>query len=259
STRKCPRPLCFLHCGGRLDEAEASYRRALELNPLFTSARYNLALNFQAQGRLAEAQEGFREVLRQKPTDHIAPSTYLGCLTYDPDIEPAQLLMEHQRWAERHAVSAGDPEPFANEVDPDRCLRVGYVSPDFRAHAVSYFLEPILQHHDPRQVRSYAYAEVPSPDPRTVQLRSLTHESRNTRGLSDETLAALIRQDRIDILVDLAGHTAENRLRVFARRPAPIQVSYLGYSCTTGLPQIDYRLVDAVTDPPGEPVTHAEE
>jgi predicted O-linked N-acetylglucosamine transferase (SPINDLY family) len=247
------------HSGGRLDEAEACYRRALEVDASFTPARYNLGLTCKGQGRLAEARTFLEQVLQRKPDDHVAHGTYLGLLNYDPGVEPATLRAEHERWAARHAPGPAEPVVLANDPDPERCLRVGYVSPDFRAHAVSYFLEAILKHHDPRQVRSFAYAEVPTPDQRTAHLRSLVHEWRLTCGLSDEDLVRLIRQDQIDILVDLAGHTAGNRLRVFGRRAAPIQISYLGYPCTSGLPQMDYRLVDAVTDPPGEPSAFSEE
>jgi len=118
---------------------------------------------------------------------------------------------------------------------------------------------PILTHHDSRQVETVCYAEVPAPDAITARFRSLAHGWRSTCGLSHTQLAELIRADAIDVLVDLAGHTAHNRLPVFAWKPAPVQVTYLGYPNTTGLAAIDYRLTDAITDPPGEPASHAEE
>jgi predicted O-linked N-acetylglucosamine transferase (SPINDLY family) len=136
---------------------------------------------------------------------------------------------------------------------------VGYVSPDFRSHAAAFFLEPLLAHHDPDQVETFCYAELTAPDERTAQLQKLAGHWRPTRGLSDARLAARVREDGIDVLVDLAGHTAGNRLLAFARRPAPVQVSYLGYAGTTGLDAIGYRLTDAVTDPPAEPSCHSEE
>jgi predicted O-linked N-acetylglucosamine transferase (SPINDLY family) len=244
---------------GWLDLAVASYTRALELRPDLSAARNNLGLAWEAQGKLALARDCFEQALRDKPQDHKAHSAYLGSLNYDPDSEPAALLAEHRRWAERHAPAAAPPPAHDNPRDPGRRLRVGYVSPDFRSHAVAHFLEPILAHHDRQRVQAFCYADVGAPDDRTAYLRSLADHWRDTFGLPDEHLARLVRQDGIDILVDLAGHTANNRLLAFARKPAPVQVSYLGYPCTTGVPGIDYRLVDDVTDPAGEPVSHTEE
>jgi predicted O-linked N-acetylglucosamine transferase (SPINDLY family) len=244
---------------GQLDEAVSCYQSAVHLQPDFTAPRYNLGVARQAQGRLKEAQELYQQVLRQKPDDHVAHSTYLGSLNYDPQVESAVLLAEHRRWAEQHIRRGPDPAPHDNPPDPRRRLRVGYASSDFRSHAVAYFLAPILAHHDREQVESICYADVAAPDGMTAHLRALAHQWRDTFGLPDDKLIHLIRQDRIDILVELVGHTAHNRLLAFARKPAPVQVSYLGYPCTTGVPAIDYRLGDAITDPPGEPVYYTEE
>jgi predicted O-linked N-acetylglucosamine transferase (SPINDLY family) len=230
----------------------------LQRQPELTSARYNLGVALQAQGKLVEARECYREVLRIKPDDRVAYSTYAGALIFEPSVDGAGLLAQHRRWAAHHASTRAKPAPHKNRPEPERKLRVGYVSPDFRAHAVAYFLEPILAAHDPAQVETVCYAEVPAPDRTTARLRALAGQWRDTFGLSDEQLAELIRRDEVDILVDLAGHTAGNRLLVFARKPAPVQVSYLGYPCTTGLTAIDYRLADAVTDPPDEPACYVE-
>jgi predicted O-linked N-acetylglucosamine transferase (SPINDLY family) len=137
-------------------------------------------------------------------------------------------------------------------------LRVGYVSPDFRTHAVSYFFEPILRHHDRNRAEAYCYAEVAAPDDTTARLQGLASVWRWTVGLTDAQLAEQVRRDRVDILVDLAGHTSGHRLGVFARRPAPVQLTYLGYPSTTGLSAIDGLLTDAIVDPPGEPPWSAE-
>jgi predicted O-linked N-acetylglucosamine transferase (SPINDLY family) len=244
---------------GNLDEAVANYQHALRCQPDFSVPHYNLGVARQAQGKLTEARDCFQEALRLKPDDDVAHSTYLGSLVYNPRIEPAVLLAEHRRWAEQHAAPTQESPCHDNHPDPQRRLRVGYVSPDFRSHAVAYFLRPILTHHDREKVEAFGYADVAVPDGETAVLRSLAHQWRDTFGLSTERLVELIRQDRIDILVDLTGHTAHNRLLVFARKPAPVQVSYLGYPCTTGLPTIDYRLVDPITDPPGEPPSSSEE
>jgi predicted O-linked N-acetylglucosamine transferase (SPINDLY family) len=156
------------------------------------------------------------------------------------------------RWNRQHA----DPlrksiAAHSNNRDPDRRLRIGYVSSDLNRHPVGRFLLPLLEHHDKTQVEVFAYAQVRVPDETTQQLRSFIDVWRNILGLSDAATAELIRQDQIDILVDLAGHTSSNRLLVFAQKPAPVQVSYLGYPASTGLSTIDYRLTDALADPPG--------
>jgi predicted O-linked N-acetylglucosamine transferase (SPINDLY family) len=242
-----------------LDDAVSSYQEAIRQKPDFSTPHYNLGVARQAQGKLDQARDCYREALRLKPDDHVAHSTLLGSLVYDPHIEPAALLAEHQRWANQHANSIPWAPPHENDPDPERPLRVGYVSPDFRSHAVAYFLHPILAHHDHDRVEAFCYADVACPDGQTAVLQSLAHQWRDTFGLSTEQLVELIRRDRIDILVELAGHTAGNRLLVLARRPAPVQVSYLGYPCTTGLSAIDYRLGDAVTDPPAEPPCSSEE
>ena len=143
------------------------------------------------------------------------------------------------------------PMSYANNCSPGRRLKIGYVSPDLRYHSVAYFIEPLLKEHDRRVVEIYCYADVVRPDAVTARLRGYADHWRATVGLSDDNLAERIRSDSIDILVDLAGHTARNRLPVFARKPAPVQVTWLGYPNTTGLDAIDYRLVDAITDPPG--------
>jgi protein O-GlcNAc transferase len=142
-------------------------------------------------------------------------------------------------------------QPHANERDPERRLRIGYVSPDFREHVVGRFLLPLLTSHDKRAVEVFAYAHVPRPDALTESLRACTDSWRSIVGLSDAQAADLIRQDRIDILVDLTMHMDRNRLLVFARKPAPIQATYLAYCASTGLETMDYRLSDPYLDPPG--------
>src|SRR5262249_48639026 len=141
--------------------------------------------------------------------------------------------------------------------DSERRLRIGYVSADFCQHILSRFVEPILAHHDSKQVEAICYAEVGSPDLVTARLQSLAHRWHSIYGLSDDAVALQVHRDRIDILIDLGGHPG-NRLGVFVRKPAPIQVTYLGYPHTTGVPTMDYRLTDAVADPPGEANSHTE-
>lgn len=244
---------------GKVDEAEECFRQACHLSPDFAMPRYNLGLALQSQGNLVEAREYLREAVRLNPDDPGAQGALISSLNCDPEVDNATLLAEHRRWAERHTPSSSTWPAHDNPPDPNRVLRVGYLSPDFRLHAVAYFMEPILAHHNRRQVESYCYADVAAPDTMTQHLQSRAHQWRQTVNMPHEVLFNGIRQDKIDILVDLAGHMGNNRMSIFARKPAPVQVIYLGYPATSGVPAIDYRIVDAVTDPAGEPSCHTEE
>lgn len=237
---------------GDLDSAEASIRQALRLEPDSSVGYNNLGNVLKEQGRIEEATVCFRRALELKPDFVIAHSNLLMCLNYLPACSPAELLEAHKVWARLHAAASGSVPVYRNPPDPGRRLRIGYVSPDFRHHPVAAFLEPILKHHDSAAFDVICYANVARPDSATEHLRSLGRGWRNTYGLSDSQLVEMIRSDGIDILVDLAGHTGDNRLPVFSARPAPVQVTYLGYPNTTGLSSIDYRLTDEVSDPVGD-------
>jgi predicted O-linked N-acetylglucosamine transferase (SPINDLY family) len=237
---------------GRLDEAAAAYREAARLRSDWSVPVYNLGVALQGQGLLAASRAAFAEALRQNPADHVAHSTFVGSLLFDPETDGERLIAEGRRWAEAHAPAPEAPAAHPNAPDPDRRLRVGYVSPDFRSHAVAFFLTPVLEQHDADAVEVFCYADVAAPDETTVRLHGLGNNWRGTWGLTDEELETLVRRDGIDVLVDLGGHLAHNRLRLFARSPAPVQVSWLGYPAGTGVPAIDRRLTDAVCDPPDE-------
>lgn len=242
---------------GMLAEAGACYQKALQHRPDYTDALLNLGNALMRQGRLAEAQAAFRDGLNQKPDSPRMRSSLLFCLNGDPGVDAQTLFGEHCRWGEIHEKP--ESAPPASTPDPERRLRVGYVSPDLRKHPVICFFEPILANHDRARVEAFCYAEVRGPDAVTARLRARAHGWRSTCGLRDAELAEQIRADGIDILVDLAGHTNDHRLGVFALKPAPVQITYLGYPNTTGLKCVDYRLTDAVADPAGEPVRHTEE
>jgi predicted O-linked N-acetylglucosamine transferase (SPINDLY family) len=243
---------------GLLDEAISAHTDAVRLRPGDAEAHNLLGGALAIQGRLADARRHFEEALRLQPRYAVAHSNLLLALNYDPEIEPAELLAEHRLWGRLHGPGLTPLPDHANEPDPERRLRVGYVSPDFRRHAAARFIEPIFASHDPAQVAVYAYAEVPAPDAVTDRLRGRAAGWRSTCGQSDAQVADQVRADGIDLLVDLAGHSASNRLGVFAHQPAPVQVSYLGYPNTTGLATIGHRVTDAVCDPPGEPARHTE-
>jgi protein O-GlcNAc transferase len=244
---------------GQPDEAIACYRQLVQQQPGNAEGHNRLGSALAVQGRLAEAIPHFREAVRLQPRYSVAHSNLLLALNYDPDGDPALLFAEHCWWERLHGQGLTPRPPHSNDTNPERRLRIGYVSPDFRAHAVAGFLLPIFAAHDPAQVEVFAYAETAGDDAVTERFRSRVSGWRSIGGLPDARVAELIRSDGIDILVDLAGHSANNRLGVFTHKPAPVPISYLGYPNTTGLTTIDYRLTDSVADPPGEPVRHTEE
>jgi predicted O-linked N-acetylglucosamine transferase (SPINDLY family) len=236
---------------GRPDEAVARAGQALALQPGLAEALNTQGRGLQELGRLDEAVARYRQAIRLRPDYAEAHSNLLMTLNYLPDLPAAGLAGEHARFGDRFQRGLPARPLPANLREPERRLRVGYVSGDFRDHVVGHFVEPLFAAHDRSRIAVHGYSETLRPDAVTRRLRGLAEGWRDTAGLDPETLAGQIRADGIDILVDLAGHSAFNRLPVFARRPAPVQVTWLGYPATTGLSAIDYRLVDAVTDPPG--------
>ena len=248
----------------RLEDAREHFALALALRPQSPEANDNLARALKNLGRIDEAIPFYRRATGLLPGDAKLHSKLIFALQYQPGLDPAVLAREFQAWHERHAAPLQRAAPpHRNDPDPERRLKVGYVSADFRQHPVSFFLYPLWRAHDARQVEVYAYASVQRPDAVTAGLKTLAAVWRDVGALSDEALAAQIRADGIDLLIDLSMHIASNRLPVFARRPAPVQVSWLAYAGTAGLPAIDYRLSDAYMDPPpagspalpgGEPV-----
>lgn len=237
-----------LQLQGELGAAIDHYRLALQYQPDHAATWNNLASALQYQGELAESQRCFRQALAGAPDFAAAHSGLLLALNYDPGVTPAACYEEHLAWGRRHG---GGATGFARSPDPRRPLRIGYLSPDFRDHPVASFAQALLATGDAHGDEIYGYADVTRADAVTGRLRQQAQHWRMVAGIRDEPLAALIAADELDILVDLAGHTAHNRLPLLARRLAPIQVSYLGYPNTTGLAAMDYRLTDRWADPPG--------
>jgi predicted O-linked N-acetylglucosamine transferase (SPINDLY family) len=237
----------------RLSEAIDCFRLAIACQPDCREAHNNLANACKDLGRLDEAGACFRRALDIDARYVEAHSNLLFCLNYHPDLPAEEIFAEYRRWEAQHARPPGGPmTAHANLRDPERRLRIGYVSPDFRRHSARHFIEPLLSRHDRGAVDVFAYANHPIDDEVTARIKTYVDHWQPTLGLGDESLAELIRADRIDILVDLAGHTRGNRLLTFARKPAPVQVaSWLGYGYTTGLSAMDYFLGDAVFTPPG--------
>jgi len=238
---------------GQLDDAIAAYRQALQLKPDYAEAHNNLAIALRERGQLDEAIAAFRHALRIRPDHPGMHSNLIFTLHCHPGSDGTTIAGEHQRWNRQFSEPL---KPFilphANDRTVERPLRIGYVSPDFRDHAVARFLLPLFERHDRERFEIFCYSGVLRPDQITERFRALSGPWRATAGVSDARLAEIIREDKVDILVDLSLHTARNRLPVFARQPAPVQVSWLGYPGSAGLPAIGYRLTDALIDPPGE-------
>ena len=238
----------------KLDAATDCYRAVLEVDPGDARARFGLGNTLQMTGRADEAETCFRQVINDQPDIIAAHSNLLLCLHYRKGDDGPALYKEHVEWAKRHASGLAGATIGGAEIDrsPARPLNIGYVSPNFYAHPVATFVEPVLTAHDRSGFRVFCYSDVTYPDAVTQRLMGLCDTWRDIHRLSHDDAARLIRQDRIDILVDLAGHAGGTRLLMFARRAAPVQVTWLGYPDTTGLVEMDYRITDADADPEGE-------
>jgi predicted O-linked N-acetylglucosamine transferase (SPINDLY family) len=237
---------------GRLDEGVAAFRRAITLKPDFDEAYNNLGSALKDEGNLDEAIAAYRQALAINPTHAASHSNLIYTLYFHPSHDAQTIAGEQRCWNLQHAAPLSKLiEPHHNDRRADRRLRVGYLSPDFRQHVVGQNLLPLFEQHDHRQFEIICYAQVPRRDAVTGQFQQNADGWRNIVGLSDDQVVAQIRQDRIDILVDLTLHMAGNRLLVFARKPAPVQVTFAGYPGSTGLNTIDYRLSDPYLDPPG--------
>jgi predicted O-linked N-acetylglucosamine transferase (SPINDLY family) len=241
-----------LHEDLRLDEAIATYRRALALNPNSGEVLKNFGNALKDTGELDEAIRCYQRAA-DLGGDARAAGNFLYAMHFHPRYGPREIYEAHAGWNRRFCQPlASHIRPHQNERAPDRPLHIGYVSPDFHSHPVGRFLLPLFAHHDREQFKIHCFSDLRRPDAVTGQLRENTDVWRETRSLSDEQLAELIRQDGIDILVDLTMHMKGNRLLVFARKSAPVQVTYLAYCSTTGVEAIDYRLTDPFLDPVGE-------
>jgi predicted O-linked N-acetylglucosamine transferase (SPINDLY family) len=246
--------------GGQVYEAASAYRRALEIQPSHAEAHNNLGTILKSIGDLDGSLAAYRRAITCKPGYSEAHSNLLYASLFHPDLDPAISARDHDRWNHQFAEPLrGDQKPHANSPDPERRLRIGYVSPDFKRHPISHFITPLLEAHDPSLVEVYCYASVPRPDDFTNRLKRKVHLWRDVVHLGDDALAECIWADQIDILVDLSQHMAGNRLLMFARKPAPIQVAWLGYPASTGLPAMDYRLTDDLIDPEDSPWSHSVE
>ncbi len=269
-----------------LEEAVAAYRQALSLRPESVEAQLGLATTLTQMGHLTEAVEQFEQMLRNhpdhaevhnnfgttlcwqgrteegiahyrraleiNPTDAKVHSNLIYLLNFSPNYDRAAIFQEHQRFNEQHSLPlmATVKPHLANDTSLRR-LKIGYVSPDFMRHPLAIFMESVFIHHDHRQFEIFCYYNNTTVDEVTQRFQRYADHWQCCSELSDEALAEVIRGDKIDILVDLAGHTANNRILLFARKPAPIQVFHtVGYANTTGVSAIAYRITDRYADPP---------
>ena len=238
----------------RLSEAEASYRQALAIKPDMEQALLNLGVTLTELGRHGEGEAACRQAMAIRPDYALAHSNLLFCLTHNEKNDAPALVAEHRRFGEQFETPLrAHWTAHGNLKDPERCLQVGFVSADFRNHAVSNFIEPVLAElKSYRTLSLHAYFTHAAEDHVTLRLRQHFHQWHPVAGLDDSALAEKIREDGIDILIDLSGHTAHHRLLTFARKPAPIQASWIGYPGTTGLSAMDYFLSDRFFLPVGE-------
>jgi protein O-GlcNAc transferase len=232
---------------GEYDVAAVALRRAVAISPHNGDALVKLSALLQDICLLQESLRWCEKYLELNPTDVDIASFRLCSLHLNPNFTPEKIFQEHLEWDKRFGGKSPPPMP-RREHSP---IRIGYVSPDFRLHSVAFFLESLLEHHDRAQFEIYCFSNVPKPDDVTERFKKLSTHWREITGKSNDEVEKIIREDEIDILIDLAGHTADNRLQVFARRVAPVQVTYLGYPGSTGLKEMDFRLTDAWADPPG--------
>jgi predicted O-linked N-acetylglucosamine transferase (SPINDLY family) len=234
--------------GGDMDMALAECKKTVELFPKSTQAHNALGNVYMETGRLTEAIASYEKALQLNPTNFIAHDHNVFSILFHPDYDSARILEETRRWAARHGAPR-PIQPHHNNRDPNRPLKIGYVSPDFRDHVVGRNILPLLKNRDSQNFQIYCYSGTTDFDRFNRQFRDLADFWHDTGYWTDEKLAAQIRTDGIDILVDLSLHLGGNRLPVFAHKPAPVQVTFAGYPGTTGVSAIDYRLTDPYLDP----------
>jgi predicted O-linked N-acetylglucosamine transferase (SPINDLY family) len=229
----------------RFEDAILSYEQSLAINPGQSLVHHNLGNLLLKLGDVQNAILSAKKAMALSPNDPEIQSNYLFSLNYSIDHSPETIIKEHLHWGQQYNAFH-TKKPL---IQSSKRIRVGYVSPDFRKHSVSSFIKAILNYHNKKQFEIYCYSNVKKTDQVTRALKQSGVYWRDIFYQSDDVVCKQIQADGIHILVDLAGHSSSNRLMIFAKKPAPIQMTYLGYPNTTGLPQVDYRLVDKFSDP----------
>ncbi|MDJ0626575.1 MAG: tetratricopeptide repeat protein [Candidatus Caenarcaniphilales bacterium] len=237
---------------GRLTDAIECYKKALEIKENYPYAFSNLGVSLKSKGLVKEAIQVYRKAIEINPSLVAAHSNLLLTLNYVDYLSPQEIYEEHLNWATIHSNKQKRFSQYKQSLEPNRKIKIAYVSPDFKNHSVAYFIEPILSNHQKERFEVTCYSGVTNPDDTTFRLKSYVDNWVNIFGFDDEKLAQKIYEDQIDILVDLSGHTSDNRVLAFSFKPAPVQLTYIGYPNTTGMESMDYRLVDSISDPKGE-------
>lgn len=244
----------------KMDDAIKSFQTALTLRPDFVLAHCNMGIALMVQGKFDDAFACYQRALHYQPDSVLAHSNMIFAQDLSDRFDVSALQEERSRWDTAHALPLIDKQlPHSNSVEPSRRLRIGYVSADFRMHSASYVFGPMLLQFDASRFDVFAYSNSVENDAQTQRFSSAVTSWKKIAGLSDDAVADMIRQDGIDILVDLSGHSADNRLLVFARKPAPIQITAWGYATSTGLRAIDVFFADPVAVPPEERRFYMEE
>jgi predicted O-linked N-acetylglucosamine transferase (SPINDLY family) len=237
---------------GKPEESLTHTKKALAIQPGQVDAYNNMGNAAKDMGLLEEAIRCYRKSVELEPTYYQVHSNAIFTMQFLPDVDPRELLRETVKWDEMQGKRVrGDIKPLANDCDPDRRLRIGYVSPDFRNHCQSFFTDPLFSHHDHEQFEIYLYSSVAQPDSVSDRLKGYADVWRNVTAKPDAEIAQIIRDDKIDILIDLTMHMAHNRGLLFACKPAPVQAAWLAYPGSTGLSTMDYRISDPFLDPIG--------
>lgn len=234
-----------------LDRAEQHYREAVSIDPRYPEARSNLGSVLQATGRPQETAEVLRSAAKDHPNHPGILTAYCVALNYADGVDPAEIIEAHRHYGRVLMGLPGQVKTdWPNPRDPTKELRVGIVSPDLFDHSVAFFIRPILEHRDRKEVEYFVYSCGPMNDGMTRRLSAASDTWRDMSRANDQQLLQQLRADNLDILIELSGQTQGSKLSTLRLRAAPIQVTYIGYPNTTGVPTIDYRVVDGITDPP---------
>ncbi|TYK07429.1 putative UDP-N-acetylglucosamine--peptide N-acetylglucosaminyltransferase SPINDLY isoform X1 [Cucumis melo var. makuwa] len=248
---------------GKMDAAASMIEKAILANPTYAEAYNNLGVLHRDAGNITMAVDAYERCLKIDPDSRNAGQNRLLAMNYIDEGHEDKLYEAHRDWGRRFMRLYPQYTSWDNPKDPERPLVIGYVSPDYFTHSVSYFVEAPLVHHDYANYKVVIYSAVVKADAKTIRFRDkvLKHGGvwRDIYGIDEKKVASMVREDKVDILVELTGHTANNKLGMMACRPAPVQVTWIGYPNTTGLPTIDYRITDALTDPPNTKQKHVEE
>lgn len=238
---------------GNVTLAEKICKSIIDKDPSFVEAYNNLGNACKDQGKIEEAIKHYRKALEIQSDFTTAASNLLLCLNYGTDMDQQKVFNEHKKWEKKVSSSISlKKTAFQSSIKGKPQIHIGYISADFRIHSVGYFIEPIIENHNKKEFKTFCYADIASPDSTTKRIKRNASSWRSIHHVRNKQVIDMIIEDGIDILVDLAGHSGNNRLQVFIYKPAPIQVTYLGYPNTTGLSTMDYRLTDEYADTEGQ-------